>query len=135
MLFRIRGGCMYISTQAPYIILNILNLITNTYPRITPILRYLLPSDNNNSGWLLFRIWGACITVLQSIFAWCTLCYGLNYSNLSYRTVVRTGPYYFFRCVSLFSYLLPCLSMYPLIAIVLYKRWSVLGLTTSSGAI
>ena len=35
--------------------------------------------------------------MLLGIFAWCTLCYGLSYSNLSYRTVVRTGPYYFFR--------------------------------------
>jgi len=34
---------------------------------------------------------------LQATFAWCTVCFGLAYSNLSYRTVVTTGPYYFCR--------------------------------------
>ena len=107
-----------------------------------------LNGQQDASGWMLFRVWGACITVLQGIssttsifnycflcchhiniylnanahpttqllssftnnpldhhstlmllgiFAWCTLCYGLSYSNLSFRTVVRTGPYYFCR--------------------------------------
>lgn len=56
-----------------------------------------LNGQQDASGWILFRIWGGCITILQGIFAWCTLCYGLSYSNLSYRTVVSTGPYYFFR--------------------------------------
>eukprot|EP00457_Paulinella_chromatophora_P006416 gb/GEZN01006434.1/.p1 GENE.gb/GEZN01006434.1/~~gb/GEZN01006434.1/.p1 ORF type:complete len:514 (-),score=33.54 gb/GEZN01006434.1/:124-1542(-) len=45
---------------------------------------------------LLLRVWGSAILFLQIVFAWCTVGYGLRYSNLSYRGVVLcTGPYWF----------------------------------------
>ena len=50
---------------------------------------------------------------LQAAFAWCTVCFGLAYSNLSYRTVVTTGPYYFLRhpaYVVKVHYLAPCIA-------------------------
>ena len=56
--------------------------------------------DQRNGGrradhLLSFRAWGVAILMLQAMFAWCTVCFGLRYSNLSYRTVVTYGPYYF----------------------------------------
>lgn len=53
--------------------------------------------QQNASEWLSFRVWGVCILILQLMFAYCTVCFGLRYSNLSYRTVVTSGPYYFLR--------------------------------------
>lgn len=47
--------------------------------------------------WWSFKAWGVTILILQAVFAWCTMSFGLNYSNLSCRTVITTGPYYFFR--------------------------------------
>ena len=47
--------------------------------------------------WISFKIWGVAILLLQVMFALCTMSYGLQYSNLSYRTVITTGPYYVFR--------------------------------------
>jgi len=42
-----------------------------------------------------FRAWGVALLLLQAAFAWCTLAFGLRYSNLSYRGVLAAGPYYF----------------------------------------
>ena len=44
---------------------------------------------------LLLRVYGAAILILQAMFAWCTMSYGLRYSNLTYRGVVSHGPYFF----------------------------------------
>lgn len=56
-----------------------------------------LNGNQNASEWRMFRAWGIAILVLQAAFAACTVSFGLHYSNLSYRTVVTTGPYYFLR--------------------------------------
>jgi protein-S-isoprenylcysteine O-methyltransferase Ste14 len=54
-------------------------------------------NNQNASEWVLFRVWGCAILFLQLVFACCTVSYGLNYANLSYRTVVTSGPYFFLR--------------------------------------
>ena len=51
----------------------------------------------NASAQLSFRLWGCAILLLQAAFAACTASYGLRYSNLAYRTVVSTGPYWFLK--------------------------------------
>jgi len=56
-----------------------------------------LAGNTNASARLPFRLWGCTILALQAVFTWCTVSFGLRYSNLSYRTIVSTGPYYFTR--------------------------------------
>jgi protein-S-isoprenylcysteine O-methyltransferase Ste14 len=44
--------------------------------------------------WWALRAWGVAILLLQAVFSWCTVCFGLRYSNLSYRgVIVDWGPY------------------------------------------
>lgn len=57
-----------------------------------------LNGQRNASHWITFRVWGTTILILQLIFAWCTVTFGLRYSNLTYRgKVITTGPYYYFQ--------------------------------------
>ena len=44
---------------------------------------------------LLLKAYGAVILLLQAMFVWCTMSFGLRYSNLTFRGVVDSGPYYF----------------------------------------
>jgi protein-S-isoprenylcysteine O-methyltransferase Ste14 len=47
--------------------------------------------------WVSFQAWGNCIIALNAVFAWCTISFGLNYSNLSHRGIVTHGPYALLR--------------------------------------
>lgn len=56
--------------------------------------------DNTWDHWLtpgrpLFFIWGGAILVFETIFVWATVSFGLRFSNLTHRGIVRRGPYYF----------------------------------------
>lgn len=62
--------------------------------------------NQNAQNLLIFRMWALAILILQAIFAWCTVCFGLHYSNLSYRRVVTHGPYAFFKHPAYISKLL-----------------------------
>lgn len=56
--------------------------------------------DNAWDRWLtpehtLFYVWGAAILFFETIFVWATISFGLRFSNLTHRGIVRKGPYYF----------------------------------------
>lgn len=56
--------------------------------------------DNTWDRWLspgqpLFYFWGAAILFFETIFVWATVSFGLRFSNLTHRGIVRKGPYYF----------------------------------------
>jgi protein-S-isoprenylcysteine O-methyltransferase Ste14 len=43
-----------------------------------------------------FRIiWGIVILLAVTVFSWVTLSFGMRFSNLTHRGIIRTGPYYF----------------------------------------
>jgi len=80
------------------------------YPRNPPwnewLTRLLSSSSGSSSSYarreaeaqktFAFRLYGTTILFLQAIFSWCTISFGLSYSNLSYRgKILTTGPYYF----------------------------------------
>lgn len=52
-----------------------------------------LNGHRDASGWLAFRAWGVVLSLLQMAYALCAVHYGLGYSNLSYRKILKTGPY------------------------------------------
>lgn len=43
----------------------------------------------------LYVGWGSAILVLTAIYAWCTLCFGIRFSNLTHRGILTNGPYRF----------------------------------------
>jgi len=48
-----------------------------------------------NPGQPLLYLWGGAILFFETIFVWATISFGLRFSNLTHRGIVRTGPYYF----------------------------------------
>lgn len=46
---------------------------------------------------LAYMIWGSAILVLMSIYTLSTVSFGFRFSNLTYRGLVRSGPYRFVR--------------------------------------
>lgn len=43
----------------------------------------------------LYYAWGIGILAFETIFVWATVSFGLRFSNLTHRGIVRHGPYYF----------------------------------------
>ncbi|MFH1067307.1 MAG: isoprenylcysteine carboxylmethyltransferase family protein, partial [bacterium] len=46
-------------------------------------------------GPFLQKIWGCLILVVIGIYSWASVAFGLRFSNLTHRGVIRHGPYYF----------------------------------------
>ena len=46
-------------------------------------------------GTTMFYVTGVAIIFFEAIFSWATIAFGLRFSNLTHRGIVRTGPYYF----------------------------------------
>lgn len=51
---------------------------------------------------LLLTAWGALILLLTAGYVWSTVSFGLRFSNLSYRGLISTGPYRYFKHPSYF---------------------------------
>lgn len=56
--------------------------------------------DTSWDRWLapgqpLFYFWGGAILFFETIFVWATISFGLRFSNLTHRGIVRNGPYFF----------------------------------------
>ena len=60
-------------------------------------LDYVSPSnwEGKLGGTTTFYLVGIGIFVFEAIFVWATIAFGLRFSNLTHRGIVRTGPYYF----------------------------------------
>jgi protein-S-isoprenylcysteine O-methyltransferase Ste14 len=46
-------------------------------------------------GTTVFYLWGGGILFFEAVFVWATVSFGLRFSNLTHRGIVRRGPYYF----------------------------------------
>jgi protein-S-isoprenylcysteine O-methyltransferase Ste14 len=42
---------------------------------------------------IIYSAWGSAILILTAIFTWCTLCFGIRFSNLTHRGILTNGPY------------------------------------------
>lgn len=66
---------------------------------------------------ILYVSWGALILILEVIFVWSTVCFGIRFSNLTHRGIINFGPYYFTKhpayISKIMSYLLIFLPILP----------------------
>lgn len=74
------------------------------YPPLNQILSLVFkPSDDIH--WqqvfagqdFLYMVWGGILALLWFGYWWATLCFGVRFSNLSYRGLVDTGPYRYMK--------------------------------------
>lgn len=59
---------------------------------------YIQYSGNHWDEWLAgvpwaLVLWGGMILALTVVYAWASLCFGLRFSNLTYRGLISSGPY------------------------------------------
>jgi protein-S-isoprenylcysteine O-methyltransferase Ste14 len=69
-------------------------------PFWNPIRAYLLAFDTSGLRWdeylgdsVLVYVWGVMLVLLEGLYVWATVIFGIRFSNLTNRGILTTGPY------------------------------------------